>query len=64
MEPEEFPKLEAGSLRPGFTVIFEGKVRRILKVHKRKFTIKLTFNDKYESTIANETLIEVLPKNE
>lgn len=58
--PQEFPKLQAGSLRSGFAVIFEGKIRTIKSVDKRISTIQLTFTDSYQSTILNETILEVV----
>lgn len=61
--PEEFPKLEAGSLRKGFVVIFEGKVRKIVDVDKRKFTIRIWFEDGYNSVVLNEKIVEVVIKS-
>lgn len=59
----EFPKLEAGSLRKGFTIIFRDKVRTIQEVDKRVNTIKLSFLDGYEETVLHEKIVEVVVKN-
>jgi hypothetical protein len=61
--PEEFPKLQAGSLRAGFIVIFDGKVEKILRVDKRTATIKIVFTEGRYTTLLNETLLEVVVKN-
>jgi hypothetical protein len=62
-EPAEFPKLEAGCLRKGFAVIFDGKVQTILRVDKRTATIKIVFTEGKYTTLLNETLLEVVVKN-
>jgi hypothetical protein len=61
--PAEFPKLQAGSLRAGFTVIYNDKIRKIESVDKRKSTIRIIFEDKYDILILNDLLIEVVVKN-
>lgn len=61
--PPEFPKLEAGSLRRGFAVIFRDKVRIVQEVDKRRTTISITFSDGYEETVLHEKIVEVVVKN-
>jgi hypothetical protein len=60
---EEFPKLEAGSLRKGFAVIYDGKVQKILRVDKGPTTIKIVFTEGRYTTLLNDTLLEVVVKN-
>lgn len=61
--PAEFPKLEAGSLRKGFTVIYNGKIREIESVDKRISTVRIIFKDNLDVIILNEQLLEVVVKN-
>lgn len=60
---DEFPKLQAGSLRKGFVVIYDGKLQKILRVDKRTATIKIVFTEDRSITLLNETLLEVVVKN-
>jgi hypothetical protein len=61
--PDEFPKLQAGSLRKGFVIVYEGKVRTIVDIDKRSSTVRIWFDDHYNVVVLNEKIVEVVVKN-
>lgn len=56
----EFPMLQAGSLRFGFTVIYGGQIRRIQSVNKKQWTIDIVFDDQSRAIELNEKLFEIV----